>query len=120
MSGYADYTENLNDNVRYGSITDDSFHYGGTEFTIAYVTYNALTEIVFMELDRCLPPSDLVKLELDRSGGSDWEDSSPSGTTYSDANCAEDPFERQVFSYRDVHSNPLPAGAQVTITITFR
>ena len=120
MTGYADYVEGGGNVQQYGSITDDDFQYNGTEYTIRYLVYNTDLRTVFLELDKCLPPSDFVKLKLDRPGSSDWEDSSPSSTDFNDAGCAEDPFEIQAFVYSNVYPNPLPTGSQVEVTITFR
>ena len=97
-----------------GSMTDDTFDYGGRTYTIDYIKWDDSAEEVEFRMLECLKGSEFVSLRI---GSRTF--SSVDRSRYSDAQCEAGRTRNQEFEF-DTSSNPLRDGQSYTITLTLR
>ena len=110
-TGDDEYGYEYND---FGSITDRTFEYDGTTYTIDYIKWDDSSNEIEFRLEECLKSSDFISLTI---GSTTYSD--PGRIEEPDADCDSNPTESQEFEFHDITSNPLTAGRNYQITITF-
>ena len=97
----------------YGSITDDTFVFGGHTYRVWDLRYRTDDQELMLDMDDCLKKSELVHLKI---GSATFRD--PDEQRRTDATCASNRSKYQRFTWRDVTTNPLPSGSTKSVELS--